>query len=225
MKDAKGIEKFADEYLVGIIGFIYSALATIFFTFWKPRTIFGRSRDATKDAIRILPSSVALLLYIFPVFYLQKWVGDPTQFIEGIELSGLNWYEKLIVITTLYIFCDCVVRTLGWLVSRDVRHRRTNCERLRYAAAAFVVAVDALSIVRPFDAGPLPVVVFTLVASYPAGALLGTMLCIRFRLSMFVAGVILAYIASAVVIWGSALAVGLASISFGALVSKQIEIL
>src|ERR1700721_1451007 len=64
MKDAKGIEKFADEYLVGIIGFIYSALATIFFTFWKPRTIFGRSRDATRDAIRILPSSVALLLYI-----------------------------------------------------------------------------------------------------------------------------------------------------------------
>lgn len=227
MESARGIEKLADEYLVGIVSFIYSASATMFIVFWKPLTILARSRNATKDTIRILPSSVALLLYIFPVFYLQKWSGgDPALFIADIEFSGLNWYEKLILITTLYICCDCVVRVLSWTVSRNQRSWRANHDRLRYAAAGFFVAFDLLGIARPLVKNPqIPYVLFSLVAFYPAIVLFGRMLCIRLRWSKFVAAVIVAHIGAAVVIGATAIFITVASASFGTFVSNEIRLL
>ena len=61
MKDAKGIEKFADEYLVGIIGFIYSAFATIFSPFGSLVRFGKPRRDEGCDPYPALLRGVAPL--------------------------------------------------------------------------------------------------------------------------------------------------------------------
>ncbi|EJN16289.1 hypothetical protein PMI42_00124 [Bradyrhizobium sp. YR681] len=176
MAESKGVQKLAEEYLVGTIGFIYSVLATIFFIFWSPLRVARENR-----AGRALPSSVALLLFVFPVFYLGKWIGDIPEFVAGLEFSGLSWYQQLILVTLLFILIDCFVRTVSRCFSRDERRFRRNSERLRYAAAGSIVAFDALSLVLPvYDRG-LIFWVFAIVASYPPVAVLGAILRTRFR--------------------------------------------
>jgi hypothetical protein len=206
MKESRGVQKLAEEYLVGTIGFIYAALMTVFLIFWSPLQVAGRSRAGS-----ILPSSVALLLYVFPLLYLGNWIGDPTDFIKDIDLAGLNWYEKLILVTILFIVSDCFVRGISWLISQDERRFRKNCERLRYAAAGFVVAFDALLLLLPeYDRAPI-FWAFFVVSSYPPFAVLGAVLRSRFRARGKWAT--LSYLGSFVVTWTTVVATG-ASVLF-----------
>lgn len=227
MSDAKGIEKFAEEFVVGTVGFIYSAVVTIAIVIVHPIRGPLRFRALKHPEIRPLSAPVAMFLsYLALVLYAasdpiirQK---SPKDLLDLTNLSGLPWYQKLTAVAILYIISDCLVRFAGRLFTRSRRHYYRDCDRLRYAVAgsAFVLLFAffclALSTVsRAFDAPLVWLGSLTLFfgTSCLLAIVLGSMMRARFGARRLAARV-LVYICALPLIWlgaGGALGVSIAA--------------
>jgi hypothetical protein len=200
MSDAKGIEKFAEEFVVGTVGFIYSAVVTIAVVIVHPIRGPLRFRALKHPEIRPLSAPVAMFLsYLVLVLYAasdpiirQKSLKD---LLDLTDLSGLPWYQN---------------------------HYYRDCDRLRYAVAgsAFVLlfaffCLALTTVSRAFDAplGWLGSLILFFGTSCLLAIVLGSMMRARFGTRRLAARV-LVYVCALPLIWlgaGGALGASIAA--------------
>ena len=223
MSDAKGVEKFADEFVVGTVGFIYSAAATIALVLSQPIRGPLKFRALKRPEFKALSAPVAMFLsYMGLVLVASSAERAPGRTLKDIlaftDFSGLFWYEKLIAIALLYIVSDLLVRIAGRLFTRRGRHYDRDCDRLRYAiAGSAVIMTVALSLMQMASVVPgelasalggTGVAIFYLGTSWLLAIVLGSMVRARFQVRRR-ASIVLAYVVVLPLIWlGAAAALG-----------------
>jgi hypothetical protein len=230
MSDAKGVEKFAEEFIIGTVGFIYSAATTTATVMIRPIRGPMRFRALKHPEVRPLSAPVAMFLsYLALVFYLSAADIHPQttkDFLALADFSSLAWYQKLIAVAILYVVSDCLVRIACRLFTRSKRHYYRDCDRLRYAiagsAVVILIGLSFLALASAFPAydhalSTLGLVIIYIVSSCLLVVVLGSIMRARFRTRRFVTNA-LVYIFTIPLIWvGAAAAFGASYAAYGSL--------
>lgn len=151
MDDVKGIQKFAEDFLVGAIGLIYSSAYTLALILRYPIKGPSLIRIRRSWTYKPIPAPVSLLLaIIFYEVFLRIdnsiWTGDFSE-LRNSSFSGAHWYHIILAIVVLYISIDILLLLTCNLLSKGKSQIARDRSRLMYCVATFAVFFNVGTII------------------------------------------------------------------------------